>query len=74
MLGLGTRQLKTGAACRDAVRAALRCGYHFIDTAGTYGNLEDVRAGIHAAGLRREDVVLAGKLAPSDHGDLEEVQ
>jgi len=74
VLGLGTRQLKPGSECRDTVRAALRCGYRLIDTASTYGNEEDVGNGIRAAGLQREDVFIVTKLAPSDHGDLEDVE
>lgn len=71
-LGFGTRQLM-GAECRDAVRAALRCGYGLLDTAPTYGNEEDVANGIRASGLKREDVFLVTRLPVSDHGGVDEV-
>eukprot|EP00931_Biecheleriopsis_adriatica_P039574 TRINITY_DN22625_c0_g1_i2.p1 TRINITY_DN22625_c0_g1~~TRINITY_DN22625_c0_g1_i2.p1 ORF type:complete len:452 (+),score=104.06 TRINITY_DN22625_c0_g1_i2:44-1357(+) len=74
VLGLGTRQLKAGDECREAVRAALRCGYRLLDTAPGYGNEEDIGIGIKAAGLKREDVFIVSKLAPSEHGEVEEVE
>lgn len=74
VLGLGTRQLKPGAECRDAVRVALRCGYRLVDTAATYGNEQDVGNGIKAAGLRREDIFLIAKLRPSAHGELDDIE
>eukprot|EP00930_Biecheleria_cincta_P019004 TRINITY_DN1462_c0_g2_i2.p1 TRINITY_DN1462_c0_g2~~TRINITY_DN1462_c0_g2_i2.p1 ORF type:complete len:436 (-),score=81.86 TRINITY_DN1462_c0_g2_i2:29-1273(-) len=74
VLGLGTRQLKAGGECRDAVRAALRCGYRLVDTAAVYGNEEDVCQGIRAAGMKREDVFIVSKLAPADHGEAEDVE
>uniref|UniRef100_A0A7S4WEC8 NADP-dependent oxidoreductase domain-containing protein n=1 Tax=Alexandrium monilatum TaxID=311494 RepID=A0A7S4WEC8_9DINO len=74
VLGLGTRQLSSGSECREAVRAALRCGYRLIDTAPGYGNEEDVGHGIRAASLKREDVFLVTKLPPADHGDADDVE
>ncbi|CAJ1357886.1 unnamed protein product [Effrenium voratum] len=69
-LGLGTRLLK-GPELREAVKAALRSGYRLIDTAPGFGNEEELLNGIRAASLRREDVFLVTKLAPSEHGEEE---
>lgn len=74
VIGLGTRQLKSGTECQGVVRVALRSGYRLIDTAATYGNEEDIGRGVRAAGHRREDVFLVTKLAPSEHGDVEHVR
>lgn len=72
LLGLGTWQLKK-EECRDAVAAALRCGYRLLDTAAAYGNEEAVADGISKGGVRREDLVLVTKLDMKNHGDKEVV-
>ena len=64
-IGLGTMTLK-GAACVDAVKAALRLGYRHIDTAERYGNETEVgeglRQGLAAAGLKREEIFVTTKV------------
>jgi len=64
-IGLGTLGLKD-EACAAAVKTAVRLGYRHIDTAERYGNEAEVgdglHAGLHDAGLRREDVFVTTKV------------
>lgn len=68
-LGLGTFGLDDAAAERT-VAEAIRLGYRHVDTARIYGNEAGVgrglRAGLAAAGLSRDDVLLVTKIWPSD--------
>ena len=61
LIGLGTWPL-SGAACRDAVRAALDMGYAHVDTAQMYGNEDDVGAALKASGVPRDEVFLTTKV------------
>ncbi len=63
-IGLGTWQLR-GRACARLVEQALRLGYRHIDTAETYENEREVGEGLHASGVRREDVFVVTKISPS---------
>lgn len=74
-LGLGTWALN-GAACENAVYAALKAGYRLIDTAKYYGNEREVGRALARAvaeGLvRREEVFITTKLLPwSDTPDAD---
>lgn len=69
-LGLGTWNL-TGRNCARLVQQALRVGYRHIDTAEIYDNEREVGEGLHASGVRREEVFVTTKvwsthLAPRD--------
>jgi diketogulonate reductase-like aldo/keto reductase len=66
-LGLGVFQTPPDET-RDAVQAALRCGYRLIDTAAAYGNERQVGEAVHASGLSRSDVFLETKIWISDYG------
>ena len=66
-LGLGVFQTPP-AETRDAVRAALGCGYRLIDTAAAYGNEREVGAAVRASGLDRSEVFLETKIRISDYG------
>jgi diketogulonate reductase-like aldo/keto reductase len=68
LLGLGVYQARPGAETREAVKAALQLGVRHVDTARAYGNEEDVRDGIAASGVPREEVFVTTKLWNSDHG------
>ncbi len=61
-LGLGTWQNTEFEQCQQSVRTALDIGYRHIDTAELYENEAAVGAGIDAAAVDREDVVLATKV------------
>jgi 2,5-diketo-D-gluconate reductase B len=64
LIGLGTWELR-GRTCARAVEQALRLGYSHIDTAEIYENERDVGEGLHAAGVRRNDVFVTTKIWPS---------
>lgn len=69
-LGLGTWNL-TGRNCARLVQQALRGGYRHIDTAEIYDNEREVGEGLHASGVKREEVFVTTKvwsthLAPRD--------
>lgn len=64
-LGLGVFQTPPDET-RDAVRAALDCGYRLIDTAAAYGNERQVGEAVGAPG--RSDVFLETKIWISDYG------
>lgn len=68
--GLGTWKSKPGEV-RDAVQAALRCGYTQIDCAWIYQNEDEVGNGLQAAiaeGLiRRDDLFVTSKLWNTFH-------
>lgn len=67
-VGFGTWQAPNGAECKEAVKAALACGYRHIDTAAVYGNEESVGAGMLESGVAREDIFLTTKVWNNDHG------
>src|SRR5271156_196512 len=66
-LGLGVFQTPPDET-RDAVRAALVCGYRHIDTAAAYGNERQVGEAVHSSDLRRSEVFLETKIWISDYG------
>lgn len=51
----------------QAVEAALRSGYHLIDTANAYVNERGTGRGIKNSGVNREDVFVSSKLWPSEY-------
>jgi 2,5-diketo-D-gluconate reductase B len=64
LIGLGTGRLR-GSVCTDIVERALRLGYRHIDTAEGYENEREVGQGLHASGVRREDIFVTTKISPS---------
>lgn len=65
LLGYGTWDLK-GNTCVEGVKDALNMGYRHIDTARMYGNEAEVGEGISKSGVKREDIYLVTKIAPSE--------
>src|SRR5215831_5067248 len=68
-LGLGTWQLN-GDVGTNITKEALKLGYRHLDCALIYGNEREVGEGLHASGVKREDVFITTKvphteLAPS---------
>lgn len=51
-----------------AVRAAIACGYHLIDTAALYMNEEQVGEAVRSSGVSRESIFVTTKLWISDYG------
>ena len=66
-LGLGVFQTPPDET-RDAVQAALGCGYRHIDTAAAYGNERQVGEAVHSSDLNRSEVFLETKIWISDYG------
>ncbi len=60
-IGLGTWQL-SGDTCRQAVEAALDCGYRHVDTAEQYDNETAVGQAIRESPVDREAVFLTTKV------------
>jgi diketogulonate reductase-like aldo/keto reductase len=67
-VGLGVWQAPRGQVTRDAVKAALACGYRHIDTAWVYGNELDVGVAVRESGVPREQVFVTTKLWNDHHG------
>jgi len=70
LLGLGTWDLR-GRVCARVVEQALRLGYRHIDTAEMYENEREVGEGLHASGVRRDDVFVATKVWPTHYAPRE---
>ena len=66
-LGLGVFQTPPDET-RDAVRAALDCGYRHIDTAAAYGNERQVGEAVHSSNVERSEVFLETKVWITDFG------
>jgi len=64
LLGLGTWDLR-GRTCARMVEQALRLGYRHVDTAEMYDNEREVGEGLHASGVKRDDVFVTTKIWPS---------
>ena len=60
-LGLGTWQLNDRVGAR-IVEQALRLGYRHIDAALIYGNEKEVGEGLHASGVKREEIFVTTKV------------
>src|ERR1700760_3122911 len=60
-IGLGTWELR-GRSCARIVEQALRLGYRHIDTAQAYENEREVGEGLHASGVRRDELFLTTKV------------
>lgn len=65
-VGLGVFTFSPEEAER-AVEAALRSGYHLIDTANAYANERGTGRGIKNSGVNRKDISVSSKLWPSEY-------
>ncbi len=65
-IGFGTWPLK-GADAERAVASALACGYRLIDSAVNYENEEAVGAAVRAAGVPRDEILVATKIPGRFH-------
>jgi 2,5-diketo-D-gluconate reductase B len=72
LIGLGTWELR-GRTCAHIVEQALRLGYRHIDTAEMYDNEAAVGEGLHASGVKRDEMFVVTKVWPSHFapGELE---
>jgi 2,5-diketo-D-gluconate reductase B len=64
LIGLGTWDLR-GRACARLTEQALRLGYRHVDTAEMYDNEREVGEGLHASGVKRDDVFVTTEVWPS---------
>ena len=60
-LGLGTWQLNGSVGSR-ITEQALKLGYRHLDCALIYGNEREIGEGLHASGIKREDVFITTKV------------
>ena len=67
VLGLGVFQTPPDVT-REAVRAALDCGYRHIDTAAAYANERQVGEAMRSSAVDRSEVFLETKVWISDYG------
>jgi diketogulonate reductase-like aldo/keto reductase len=67
VLGFGVFQTPPDET-RDAVHAALDCGYRHIDTAAAYGNERQVGEAVHSSDVDRSEIFLETKVWISDFG------
>ena len=65
-VGLGVFTFSPEEAER-AVEAALRSGYHLIDTVNAYANERGTGRGIKNSGVNRKDIFVSSKLWPSEY-------
>ena len=61
VLGLGTWQLN-GASGSRITEQALRLGYRHLDCALIYGNEREIGEGLHASGVKRNDIFITTKV------------
>lgn len=61
-IGLGTAANDDFRACKATVETAVELGYRHVDTAQFYGNEAAVGAGIRAADVPRDEVIIATKI------------
>src|SRR5882672_2119596 len=64
LVGLGTWDLR-GRTCARLAEQALRLGYRHVDTAELYENEREVGEGLHASGVKRDEVFITTKVWPS---------
>ena len=64
LLGLGTWELR-GRTCARVVEQALRLGYRHVDTAEMYDNEREVGEGLHASGVKRNEIFVTTKIWPA---------
>lgn len=67
IVGFGTWQTPDGQTTIDAVTAALKAGYHHIDTAQAYKNESGVGHALHNSDIKRQDLFITTKIANYNH-------
>ena len=65
-VGIGVFTL-TPEEAEKSVEAALKSGYHLVDTANAYMNERGTGRGIKNSGVKREDVFVSTKLWPTEY-------
>ncbi len=67
-IGYGTWKTPSDGTTKDCVKNAIISGYRHIDTAFAYGNEKEVKEGIAASGVAREDIFLTTKHWVTERG------
>lgn len=67
-IAFGTWKFADNDETSQIITNAIECGYRYIDTAKSYGNEISVGKGIKNAIIKREDVIIGGKLWNDDRG------
>lgn len=70
VIGLGTYSLH-GDVCMNAILSAVKLGYRKFDTAGYYGNEEEVGEAIRTCGVPRKELFVCTKLYPNQFANAE---
>ncbi|XP_014212277.1 uncharacterized protein LOC106642130 isoform X2 [Copidosoma floridanum] len=75
---VGTYKIRGYDTIKRVVDVSLEAGFRSIDTAVVYGNEEDIGNALQELllkyNLKREDIFLISKLAPSDNGNPEAIR
>ena len=61
-IGFGTWQVPTDSTLENAVSAALKLGYRFVDTAQIYGNASAIGRGVLLSDLPRAEIFISSKI------------
>jgi diketogulonate reductase-like aldo/keto reductase len=61
-IGFGVYESAPGSETYDSVLEALRAGYRYIDTAGSYYNEEDVGKAVRDSGIPRDEIFVTSKV------------
>lgn len=67
-IGFGTWKFPDNEETSQIIVNAIESGYGYIDTAKSYGNEKAIGKGIQNANVRREDIVIGGKMWNDDRG------
>mgnify|MGYP001861299490 CR=1 FL=1 len=67
-IAFGTWKFPDNDGTSQIISNAIECGYRYIDTAKSYGNESSVGKGIKNANIKREDIIIGGKLWNDDRG------
>ncbi|KAK2578468.1 hypothetical protein KPH14_011637 [Odynerus spinipes] len=73
LIGIGTYKIYGRDTIYEVIDESLNVGFRSIDTAAVYRNEEDIgyalKELLHKYNLKREDIFITTKLAPSENGD-----
>lgn len=67
-IAFGTWKFPDNETTSQIITNAIESGYRYIDTAKSYENEESVGRGIKNANIKREDIIIGGKLWNDDRG------
>ncbi|KAJ8674839.1 hypothetical protein QAD02_010625 [Eretmocerus hayati] len=78
LIGVGTYKIRGRELIHKVIDESLNVGFRSIDTAVVYRNEEDIGLALQELlpkyNLKREDIFLTSKLAPSDNGNADKIR